>query len=302
MQNLSTFQAILFYTCVGIIALQGIVFVLVMNSSIRFYIMFSRKFIFRNIEFINGEIVLIGDQKNDLGVKELLAAQTASTRKEAVTPVQSAREINEQIASPEFVISSEQDLEDYANYSLSESEEKELFQVIVRDLDMDSQIQKETDSKSQKEFIEKQKSNLVEISLENLKIVNEIIIELSNEFAKSFHSQSPGSEISNLLDYDLSNRLTSMGFSEDAILFYRECGRSVITARFEQHLIQVSKLKQELLDEKKKTNSTIPPPELFENLSLDELLARGQDLKRNRRAILKTASHQTYELEFAQSA
>jgi uncharacterized protein YjgD (DUF1641 family) len=302
MQNLSTFQAILFYTCIGIIALQGIVFVLVMNSSIRFYIMFSRKFIFRNIEFINGEIVLIGDQKNDLGVKELLAAQTASTRKEAVTPVQSAREINEQIASPEFVISSEQDLEDYANYTLSESEEKELFQVIVRDLDMDSQIQKETDSKSQKEFIEKQKSNLVEISLENLKIVNEIIIELSNEFVKSFHSQSPGSEISNLLDYDLSNRLTSMGFSEDAILFYRECGRSVITARFEQHLIQVSKLKQELLDEKKKTNSTIPPPELFENLSLDELLARGQDLKRNRRAILKTASNQTYELEFAQSA
>jgi hypothetical protein len=302
MQNLSTFQAILFYTCVGIIALQGIVFVWVMNSSIRFYIMFSRKFIFRNIEFINGEIVLIGDQKNDLGVKELLASQTAITRKEPVTPVQTTREINEQIASAEFVISSEQDLEDYSNFSLTESEQNELYQAIVKDLDMDTQIQKETESKSQKDFIEKQKSNLVEISLENLKIVNELIIELSNDFAKSFHSQSPGSQISNMLDFELSNRLTGMGFSEDAILFYRECGRSVITARFEQHLIQINKLKQELLDEKKKTNSTIYPFELFENLSLDELLARGQDLKRNRRAILKTASNHTYELEFAKSA
>lgn len=246
MENLESFQFAIFYVLVGIVAVMGLLAIIIIKSSVRYYIMFSSKVIFRNFEFVNGEIVLIGSQSDDERIKDLMSVQKLPGEVHENKTVQSYKTEENLLIE----INDKDDLLDLALMPSTNPDEDYL--AICEDLDMDKEIERDLGEASLNSLIHEQKDNLVEIEKDfHLKAL--MIIEKNiDRSAASFLPHTKLHIITNSFDIDLCQDLEQQDFPQASIEFYRTFGIRLITSRFEEFLINSKQVKEEIIESEKK--------------------------------------------------
>lgn len=305
MSNLTTIQLFIFYTLIAVLALQVIIAILFLRSSVRYYIMISRKIIFRNIEFINGEIILIGKQADEEGIEKLISKSSKKDKSESSNTYQDNQESQLQknrSAENGLLFQQDPDLLDFETYTSDVKERDVELEIKLEDLEVDEEIEAGVQDKAIAKSLRSQKDSLISITLESKSIALEAIERICQQVSASFLPKSMIHEITNTFDVELCGALEQKKFTEESILFYREIGIKMITSRFEEFLKATKQLKIELLEsEKKKPDSNL------EKTSYDEtedfFLDRISNLrKKSKRALLKTSKNLSFEIEFAVSA
>lgn len=307
MNNLTTFQLTIFYVIVGIVIIQALLAILILRSSVRYYIMFSSKIIFRNIEFVNGEIVLIGDQQDEERIKDLIYTQKFPKKvieeKLLSQPSSSGLDADE---DENRVFYNGKGLSDdvlfgYDNTLDGDADDEYIG--VIQDLDMDAELEKDLSDEKRAKTIENQKSQLVQIDNSMFKIIMLILESQIKEISDSFLPDSKIYEITNGLDISLSNELSKINIPEDTIIFYRQLGITQITSRFEEFLKTHKKLKEDLQADlvKKKSSQQAGDSELTdpkESVEFwDGLISNLKD--KSKKVLLRTQDQLSLELNFS---
>jgi hypothetical protein len=307
MSNLTTIQLAFFYTMIAIMAIQVILAVLFFKSSVRYYIMISRKIIFRNIEFIDGEIVLIGKQNDEEGVEKLISQGHQKIKSDLTSNVSNSKIEDYERDHHSINMESQQedlDLMNFENYTSDPGEFDSEHHVIFEDLDLEHEIEAGLQDEHFSGAILNQKNSLIEIPEDQRLQALDVLHKISTEIANSFLPQSNLNDITNEFDIEVCHELERLSFSESSILFYRQIGNKIISSRFEEFLNGVNKLKIELSEQEKKKpkpnsdNETIVNDET-EDFFLDRIAGLRQ---KTSRALLKTSKNLSFQIDFAVSA
>jgi hypothetical protein len=246
MQNFDSFQFAIFYVLVGIFAVLGLFAIIVTKSSVRYYIMFSSRVIFRNFEFVNGEIILIGNQQDDERLKDLISVQKLPSEGPNSNIVQARKTADNSL--DEF-----DENYDSLDLSLMSSENPdEDYLAICDDLDVNKEIEQNLGDSNFSAIILEQKNSLVEIKPDfHLKAL--MIIEKQIEISvASFLPHTELHVITNSFDIDLCHEMEQQDFPEANIEFYRTFGIRLITSRFEDFLLASKQVKEEIIESEKK--------------------------------------------------
>lgn len=305
MSNLTTTQLVVFYALIAIISIQAILAILFFRSSVRYYIMISRKIIFRNIEFIDGEIVLIGKQNDEEGVEKLISQGTQKIKfdSRANAPSPMAEEALQNFSTSNI----DSGVEDFDYWELntnSYSVNDDNQPVKIDDLDLDNEIQMGIQDNQIPDSILMQKQNLIEITEDHRSQALDIILKVSTEISNSFLPNSDLHTITNTFEIEICQELEKLNFTEESILFYRQIGNKLICSRFEEFLKRINMLKEELSEREKKKPFQQPDDDSIVNYeSEDFFLDRIASLRRKTtRAFIKTSNSLTYQIDFAVSA